>query len=61
MSRVVEALGYALHLDVDGFYYFDTGHGMLTAHNLRELADELDRRNEDWNKKIEQELADARN
>ena len=27
--------------------------GGLSAHNLRELADELDRRNADWDKEIE--------
>lgn len=37
--------------DVDGYvYYWPAGstHGCMSAHHLRELADELDRRNKEW-------------
>ncbi len=41
--------------DVDGFVYYwpksDRG-GSYAAHHLRQLADELDRRNADWEKQI---------
>lgn len=36
-----------IYQEVDGYYYFDLskGQGVLAAHNLREIADELDRLN----------------
>lgn len=42
--------------DVDGFVYWwpeGSPNGHLAAHHLRELAEELDRRNREWNKQIE--------
>ena len=42
--------------DVDGFvYYWPDGshHGHLSAHHLRWLADELDRRNAPWQAQID--------
>ncbi len=43
----------------DGFVYFwpATSGGAYAAYTLRELADELDRRNEVWNKRIERDLS----
>ncbi len=39
--------------DVDGFvYYWPKGAGTIPAYQLRQLADELDRRNADWEKEI---------
>lgn len=56
MSRIVEiaaARGEFWPLE-DGFiYYWPKKRGALSAGNLRELADELDRRNEPWSKHID--------
>ena len=42
-------------LDVDGFYYYwPDGNGHYAPHHLREIADELDRMNEPWEKQIEE-------
>lgn len=41
--------------DTDGFVYYwpkEAGRGHLSAWHLRVLADELDRRNEPWQKEI---------
>lgn len=39
----------------DGFvYYWPSKGGALTPYHLRTLADELDRRNEAWQKQIEE-------
>lgn len=40
----------------DGFIYYmpEPGGGALNAWALRAIADELDKRNENWNLKIEQ-------
>ncbi len=46
----VKALNEFITLD-DGFvYYWPAGHagGALSSHQLREIADELDRRNAPW-------------
>ena len=42
--------------DVDGFIYWwpnGSPHGHLASHHLRWLADELDRRNESWQKQVD--------
>jgi hypothetical protein len=42
--------------DVDGFVYWwpeGAPNGHFAAHHLRWLADELDRRNEEWQKNID--------
>lgn len=42
--------------DVDGFVYFwpdGSPHGHMDSHHLRWIADELDRRNEKWQKEID--------
>ena len=37
----------------DGFvYYWPSGNGSLAAYVLRWIADELDKRNKEWNKQI---------
>lgn len=39
----------------DGFvYYFPAGGGAISAHHLRWIADELDSRNEDWQRQIDE-------
>lgn len=48
----------------DGFvYYFPSKGGAIAAHQLRWLADELDRRNEEWQQQInqyfEQQISEA--
>lgn len=41
--------------DVDGYeYYWPSGNGHYAAHHLREIADELDKRNGPWNDIIEE-------
>ena len=42
--------------DVDGFVYFwpQGTKGHFASHHLRAIADELDRRNEEWNKNIDE-------
>jgi hypothetical protein len=45
----------------DGFvYYWPAGAGAISSHQLRQLADELDRRNEDWNKQINEYFDEAK-
>ena len=51
-ESVIEAINYALVQDVDGLYYFDTGHGYFADYHLRIIADELEKRNKDWNDTI---------
>lgn len=42
----------------DGFqYYWPLKSGGFSAHQLREIADELDRRNAVWDKQLREELA----
>lgn len=45
--------------DVDGCYYFDLGEGQgaLATHNLRAIADELDRLNKETPKHLPAETA----
>jgi hypothetical protein len=56
MSRIIEKAIEDDQIDIleDGFeYWFPAiGLGAYSAHNLRELADELDRRNAAWEKQI---------
>lgn len=41
----------------DGFLYYDPCHnGAIGAHTLREIADELDKRNRQWTEEIERDL-----
>lgn len=40
----------------DGYQYFDTTKGGLIAADLRDIADELDRRNAEWDAKVRGEL-----
>jgi len=45
--------------DVDGFVYWwpeGSTKGHLASYHLRWLADELDKRNEEWQKQVEKEL-----
>jgi len=58
MNRIIQKIDEAgewLTLD-DGFLYFDPrpACGALSAANLREIADELDRRNAEWAKQIDE-------
>lgn len=42
----------------DGFtYWWPQGQGFLSAHHLRELADELDRRNAAWEAQLNEYFA----
>lgn len=43
-------------IEIDGFVKFWPGElpGFLEAHHLRWIADELDAKNKDWNKKIDE-------
>lgn len=50
--QIAEERGEFLYLE-DGFlYYAPNGGGAISAHQLRILADELDRRNKDWEEQI---------
>jgi hypothetical protein len=41
----------------DGFlYYFPSGNGALQSHELRIIADELDKRNKEWEEKVTKDL-----
>ena len=41
----------------DGYqYYWPNGGGAISASQLREIADELDRRNAEWDKQVKGEL-----
>lgn len=43
----------------DGYQYFwIKDRGALSAANLREIADELDRRNKDWDETVRRELSE---
>lgn len=47
----------------DGYTYWAPSgyeHGILSSHSLRILADELDRRNKDWNETVKTELGKIR-
>lgn len=46
-------------LDVDGYFYWwpdGSPNGHLAAHHLRQLADELDRRNKEWDDVVKNDL-----
>jgi hypothetical protein len=43
--------GNFIYLD-DGYLYWDAGNGALSSWALRALADELDKRNEAWDKQL---------
>lgn len=49
-SKTEAAVPCGIYREVDGFYYFDPlpGQGCYSAHNLRWLADVLDKMNEPW-------------
>lgn len=58
-ERLLEVVDKELLQEVDGFYYyFPSGTGMLTSHGLRIIADELDKRNADWNEQINKYLGE---
>ena len=42
--------------DVDGFVYWWNMGGAYAARHLRELADELDKINADWQERLDREL-----
>jgi len=44
-----------IYMEVDGFYYYGPrGPGQLSPHELRWIADELDRMNAPWEKKLDE-------
>ena len=51
-SRLIEAVEKDIYQEVDGYYVFGILGSCLYAHHLREIADELDRRNKDWDDEI---------
>lgn len=57
MSRIIQLAderGEFVYLE-DGFLYYEPkGFGVISAHNLRELADELDKRNAKWQEEIDE-------
>jgi hypothetical protein len=57
-QEVIDKVKHNILRDVDGFWYFwpSESEGAFTAWTLRAIADELDHRNIEWNKVIEQGL-----
>lgn len=55
VSRIIELAderGEFVYLE-DGFLYYEPkGAGVISAHDLRQLADELDKRNKKWEEEI---------
>jgi hypothetical protein len=52
-AELISRLEKDFFTEVDGYvYYYPTEHGYLTAHHLRMIADELDKRNKAWNDEI---------
>lgn len=64
MSNLIEKLTKEERFfqDVDGYYYFDPGKGQgaFMSHNLREIADELDRLNGEDRSKTKSDLKKER-
>jgi len=62
-ERLIRKMDEAKEIDYleDGFlYYFPVGHsGAMTAHDLRVIADELDRRNKPWEDQIEKDYSEG--
>lgn len=59
MSRLIEKLDEEEHLQPsdDGYVvYWTQQGGYLTAEHLREIADELDRRNKTWHEQVMQDV-----
>lgn len=59
MSRLIEKLDEGEHLQPsdDGYVvYWTQQGGYLTAEHLREIADELDRRNKNWHEQVMQDV-----
>ena len=56
-ARILEVTDSQLIQEVDGFYYyFPKDGGFITSDGLRVIADELDRRNREWNEYINEHL-----
>ena len=52
-AKVVAASEKHFLEDADGYLkFFPDGHGMYEAHHLRIIADELDKRNAEWDEKV---------
>lgn len=51
-ERFIKAIEDDIYCEIDGFYVFGTGKGCLYSYHLRWLADELDKKNEEWEKII---------
>jgi hypothetical protein len=52
--KIAEASGEFVYLE-DGFLYYEPkGAGVISAHHLRALADELDKRNKKWNEEMDE-------
>lgn len=58
--RVLECVKSEIVIDVDGFYRFwPVALGCHCSHELRWIADELDRLNKPWEELIEREIGKA--
>ena len=52
--KMADELGEFIYLE-DGFLYYDPkSSGAISAHQLRTIADELDRRNKNWSDQIDE-------
>lgn len=54
-APINEALLKEIYREVDGYFVWDTGRGYLNEHHLRAIADELDKRNSEWDKRVSAE------
>lgn len=57
MTRIIQIAderGEFVYLE-DGFLYYEPkGAGVISSHDLRQLADELDKRNKKWKEDIDE-------
>ena len=52
--KIADERGEFVYLE-DGFLYYEPkGAGVISAHHLRTLADELDKRNKKWSEEIDE-------
>lgn len=50
IAHLLNVVSHNFVQEVDGFYYYcpKCPDGLLTSHQMRVIADELDRKNKDW-------------
>jgi hypothetical protein len=56
-NRILDVFADDIVVIEDGFRYFFTSRGAMSAADLRIIADELDRLNSTWDKQLAEELS----